>query len=55
MNAEDVKTILKKIDEIEMIINTICNTSGSWSLQNGDIEAIQYRLDKIKNLVTDQK
>jgi predicted metalloprotease len=55
MNAEDAKQTLRCIDEIEMILCTVCNTSGSWSLQDGDLEAIQNRLDKIKNLVTTQK
>lgn len=55
MNTEDVKTILRCVNEIGMIITTVCNTSGSWSLQKGDPEAIQYRLDKIKDLVTDKR
>ena len=46
--------VLRYTDEIGMIINTVCNTSGSWSLQKGDPEAIQYRLDKIKDIISNQ-
>lgn len=46
--------VLRYIDEIGMIINTVCNTSSSWSLQKGDPEAIQYRLDKIKDMISSQ-
>jgi hypothetical protein len=55
MDDKDIKTILKKINEIEMIIDTVCNTSASRSLQDGDVEAIQYRLEIIKDRVSDQK
>lgn len=46
--------VLRYIDEIGMIITTVCNTSGSWSLQKGDPEAIQYRLDAIKDIISNQ-
>ena len=54
MDDKDTKTILKKINEIEMIITTVCNTSASRSLQDCDIDAIQYRLGIVKSLVSDQ-
>lgn len=54
MDDKDIKTTLKAINEIEMIIDTVCNTSASRSLQDGDIEAIQYRLVKIRDLVSDR-